>query len=279
VERGESNSSPNNSTAVTKLFNIPDRYGSVCLLEAIQSNRKDVARILLNDDTIDLDVADCDGFSPRSMSVKAALFSEVAAMVNKHAARATKNQKQTTLRKCSNCGKEESRDIKLRQCSRCKQVQYCGISCRDEHWKRKQGGHKNECKKLAQKLELAIQLDKPEDGGMFYTSLSLRGGASRLKPSSPHRKPDGYKKPSAVRVGEKFVIKVQGNGPGQHLMIYDKSRECSFHVTPTSTGFSELYEAVQAEPPWQGRKTFVAASFDEDGNCTVYPGQRSIHKW
>ena len=90
---------------------------------------------------------------------------------------------------------------------------------------------------------------------------------------------DGYRKPSNVKVGEKFYIKVQGGGPMMPLMIYDKTRECSFDVPPGSPGFEELRKAVNAEPTWSGRKTFVMASFDAKGQCSVYPTMTSMKMW
>ena len=260
-------------TPVVKLFNVPDRLGAVCLLEVIQSNRTDVANILLDDNQADLDVTDCDGCSPRSLSLHTAIFSKVAAMVNRAAGKATKKQDEEAFHKCANCNKQAPRGVSFKVCSRCKKVVYCGRECQEEHWK----SHRKECKKEVRAQELSVRLDRPQ-GSLYYSSFSLQG-KRRGQPGRTEQGDTGYRKPSGVGFGEKFIIKVQGDGPSMPLMVYDKTRECNFSVSPSSTGFSELREAVNAEPTWQGHKTFVPAMFDEDGTCTVFPGQRSIHKW
>ena len=44
---------------------------------------------------------------------------------------------------CGVCGKEGK---VYKQCSRCTCVYYCSVDCQRKHWK--EGGHKDECKKL-----------------------------------------------------------------------------------------------------------------------------------
>ena len=260
---------------VVKLFDIPDRLGAVCLLEVIMANRMDVAKILLKKHKANLDVTDADGVSPRSMSVRGAMLSPVASMVNQAAGKSTKQTVDESYRTCSNCSKKEAPDSPLLSCKRCHQTQYCGEVCQLEHWKK--GGHKKVCKALAAKQTVAIALDKPK-GGMFYSTVSLNH-KTRFQNSDSRDEASGYTKPRGVDIDEKFDLKVQGNGNDCPLMIYDKSRECNFKIDPGDAGFDELLQAVRAEPTWQGRKTFVAASFDDRGVCTVYPGLTSIHKW
>ena len=53
------------------------------------------------------------------------------------------------LGKCANClvfGWKHRQPAPLKQCSRCKVLQYCSESCQEEHWKLV---HKHHCKKLA----------------------------------------------------------------------------------------------------------------------------------
>ena len=113
---------------------------------------------------------------------------------------------------------------------------------------------------------------------MFYSTISTRPN-THLSPTRTEKEGAGYRKPSNVAVGERFYIKVQGNGPKAPLMVYDKTREFNITVAPGSRGHEQLWKAVKAEPTWQGRKTFVEASFDIEGNCIVYPGKTSIRKW
>ena len=49
-------------------------------------------------------------------------------------------------KQCAQCGALPSPTTKLSKCSRCQAVRYCGIACRDAHWR--EGGHKRECRAL-----------------------------------------------------------------------------------------------------------------------------------
>lgn len=55
------------------------------------------------------------------------------------------------------------------------------------------------------------------------------------------------------------------------LLIYDKTRRCMFEYAPGMPGFEEMRQKVAVEPAFQGRKTYMKASFDSSGVCTVYP--------
>jgi hypothetical protein len=45
--------------------------------------------------------------------------------------------------KCASCGRRGSGSgVKLKPCSRCKAVFYCGVDCQRRHWKE---GHKLSC--------------------------------------------------------------------------------------------------------------------------------------
>ncbi|EJK50941.1 hypothetical protein THAOC_29946 [Thalassiosira oceanica] len=50
---------------------------------------------------------------------------------------------------CANCGKQGSDTIKLKSCTACRLVKYCGVDCQRAHRKR----HKKACKKRAAKLK------------------------------------------------------------------------------------------------------------------------------
>jgi len=259
-----------NNAATTKLCDIPDRLGAVCLLEVIPANRTDVAKVLLEEHKAALDIADVDGISPRSMSVNTALLSPTAAMVNKEAGKRGRERAKSNVGNCGNCGKEAD----LFVCSRCKTVGYCGKECQKQHWK--SGGHKQNCKQLAAQNSKGVVLDRPK-GDMFESVINfsnLRNGNRDF--TRPQREGDGYKKPRSVAVGEKFYLKVQGGGPIMPLMIYDKSRECNFSLHPGQSGFEELRRAVNAEPTWHGRKTYVMASFNEQGICTAFPTETTV---
>ena len=193
-------------------------------------------------------------------------------MVNQAAGRETRSDQKTKASLCTNCGTANAPYV----CSLCKKTQYCSKECQTEHWK--QGGHKKQCKEWRSEQATSIMLERPTEDGMFHSLISTRPN-SHLSTSGANSATSGYKKPSSVAVHQRFDLKIQGNGPNAPLMVYDKTRECNFMVSPGTRGFQELWQAVKAEPTWQGRKTFVEASFDANGNCIVYPGMTSVKKW
>ena len=75
---------------------------------------------------------------------------------------------------------------------------------------------------------------------------------------------------------EKFLFQVQAINDSTPMMIYDETRQCQFSYMSTGPGFHEVLDAVQKEPTWGGRKTFMKASFDKAGVCTMYPGTAGV---
>jgi tetratricopeptide (TPR) repeat protein len=51
--------------------------------------------------------------------------------------------KSQQIASCDNCGKQETKDINLLQCARCKTVKYCNRECQKHDWK----DHKVDCKR------------------------------------------------------------------------------------------------------------------------------------
>ena len=112
-----------------------------------------------------------------------------------------------------------------------------------------------------------------KDVGMHHSTFSF----------SKNKQLSGtYQNPKGVKVDEKFVVKVQGNTMMSPLLIYDKTRTCEFSLYPDEPGFSRILEEVHKEKAWQGRKTFMKASFDDNGCCTIYPhtaGVKDKYSW
>ena len=63
---------------------------------------------------------------------------------------------------CASCGIAEVDDVKLKDCSACKLVRYCGIKCQRDH----RSQHKKECKKRAAELHDEILFKQPESNHM-----------------------------------------------------------------------------------------------------------------
>ena len=63
---------------------------------------------------------------------------------------------------CASCGVAEGGDIKLRNCTACHLVRYCGVKCQKEH----KPQHKRACKKRAAELRDEILFKQPESSHM-----------------------------------------------------------------------------------------------------------------
>ena len=62
------------------------------------------------------------------------------------------------MSRCASCGVPENDDIKLKKCTACHLVQYCGVKCQKEHRPR----HKRACKKRAAELRDELLFKQPE---------------------------------------------------------------------------------------------------------------------
>eukprot|EP00985_Skeletonema_marinoi_P029425 scaffold27821_cov66-Skeletonema_marinoi.AAC.1 len=59
---------------------------------------------------------------------------------------------------CASCGIAANDDIKLKQCTACYLVRYCGVKCQKEH----RPQHKRECKKRAAEIRDELLFKQPE---------------------------------------------------------------------------------------------------------------------
>jgi hypothetical protein len=251
------------------LCDIQDRLGSVSLLEVFMTSRSDVAEFLLDKHNARIDVADWDGFSPKSMALRpgTGLVTSVAPIIMKRAMKQGRAEKKAGERQCSKCGAVESTTLVLSVCAKCKVVQYCSRECQISDWK---AVHKQACKQVEDERGVSVQLETPP-----VTENTVMVSFATRQSSAPE---GSYRKPDDAAVGEQFYIKVQAlqNSP---LLIYDKSRQCHFFYPPNLRGYREMYSAAVGERATNGTKAYMKASFDANGNCTVYPGTTSIKTW
>jgi TPR repeat protein len=70
----------------------------------------------------------------------------------------SENQADTSLSFCASCGTAECDDIKLKKCTACKSVRYCGVKCQKNH----RPQHKRACKKRAAELRDELLFKQPE---------------------------------------------------------------------------------------------------------------------
>ena len=119
-------------------------------------------------------------------------------------------------------------------------------------------------------MERCIILEKPLPGSFEHRAMSHKTG----KVST-----GTYRKPNNVAVDEIFHVKIQAGGTHGPLLLYDKTRQCEFFVQPTHRGFEEIKQIIFAETATRGTKTYMAASFDAQGNLRVYPKQTFLRTW
>ena len=96
---------------------------------------------------------------------------------------AENNEADEMMSRCASCGVPENNDIKLKKCTACYLVRYCGVKCQKEHWKK----HKKECKKRAAELRDVLLFKQPEsshygDCPICFSPLSLDPSKSAMMP-------------------------------------------------------------------------------------------------
>lgn len=264
-----------NSQTPIPLYDVQDRLGSVCLQEVLMANRLDVAKFLLEKHTASIDIEDYDGFSPKKMVFSnngSGKFAapDVSALIEKVAKRKVKAEPKA----CAKCQAVETVGQMFQTCARCKSVYYCSKECQKAHWKR--GGHKEACVDACAESSKSIDLEKPISTDMFCSLMSFSNPTAATEPA---RDKDTYKKPPNVAFNEKFYVKIQEAGPQSAMIIYDETRKLIFRYEPNQRGFREIREKVLAATAYNGRKTYMKASFSEKGVCTLYLGETSMKKW
>ena len=257
----------------TKLCDIQDRLGGVALIEVLMQNKVAIAKVLLKKYDARIDLRNVEGLSPQSMAEKAGALSLVGSMIMKNAMKHGRAEKKEREGACAQCGKLASATQK---CGQCQSVYYCSRLCQVAHWK--QGGHKQECSKLVAAQDEVVVLKKPPPGGKLRVIMSATNLAGGTTPKGKTAR-ETFRKPSSVKFGDQFYIKIQGSSQQGELMIYDKSREFQAYVAPGAPGFAELYAKVAADPAAGGRKTYLKCSFNDSGKCTIFLATRSVKTW
>lgn len=262
--------------SLTMLADVQDRLGSVSLHEVIMNQRLDVAKFLLTNHKTSVYTKDLDGISPVIMASTLGAASTpmgefIKSIVLKEGSEKRKNKKNC----CNNCNTDLGKKGGLK-CSACSTVVYCGKECQKEHWK---NGHRKECKVLKE-LNVGVKvLEAPPNAS---TTRSYERYSNLISNTSGQLSEDSYCKPRGVNVDEKFVVKIQVITEQHDIMVYDKTRTCQFAISPQQECFKPIFTETRKEQAWNGRKTFMKASFDNDGICTIYPktaGVKAKYTW
>lgn len=257
------------------LSEIQDRFGSTALHELCMASptmrgmteNVEAAELLLKKYRTSIYIKDADGMTPFQLCCGVAQMagaSQISKLVMERAAaqgkKATHARKMKELR-CANCKVDLDKNAPV--CSRCKITCYCCRDCQVCHFSK----HKAECKHIAAYAN-GVRLNPPTQTNMFAATVNFQTGMTQSGAK--------YQKPRNVKCNEQFVIKVQGNSDRSPIMVYDQTRFCLFDLCPGQPGFKEVLAEIRNEPAWQGRKTFMKASFDENGVCTVYPSTAAV---
>jgi len=246
------------------LADVQDRMGCVALHEVMTTNRKDVAEFLLVKVGASLDVKELDSnATPREMSVRCGDKNPgTNSVVNKFIVDKEK-QKRKDERFCEYCQKRP--DTKLLICAGCHISTYCNSECQRADWKK----HKVICKANREK---GIKLEAAGPIGM--TPLIKEEFRSVI---DEYR--GGYCKPQGVSVDEKFWIKVHAPRDNRPLLFNDENGTCGFYVGPGARGYAEIMAKIREEKTFHGLKSYFRASFDENGDCTIFLQSSSIKHW
>jgi hypothetical protein len=268
-----------------KLVDIQDRLRSVALHELIVSlltpntgqqssspnmpSREYVATVLLENLKARVDIEDCDKHSPLNMVMRPMhpMFAgnPVVQMIKDATVKQGLKEKTEEFHRCRHCGKSDN--VILSDCARCKKVAYCGKECQKIDWKER---HKQECEEWIKVVTIRPN-DIPATPEVKTVLHNARTGQFNTRL--------GIKRPQNSAVGEDFYIKIQCNEPEEPLMIYDETRECQFMLPSTARAHASLFKIGKAEKATNGRKTYMKASVDKDGNMQVKLNSFTLKQW
>lgn len=102
------------------LCDLQDRLGGTALLEVFMSNRVHIGKFLLDELHADPSVADWDGYSPESMSMRPGCQSAsgIGPMVMKAVMKRKKAEKKAELNVCAQCNANGTTDHPLKNCAK-----------------------------------------------------------------------------------------------------------------------------------------------------------------
>ena len=133
---------------------------------------------------------------------------------------------------CPACGKEGAKS----QCAGCNSVQYCNRDCQVAHWKT--GGHKKECKKLAERKRVILPARNRTVAGF---SLNLMGWPS-VHAAGRQLTPDD------LGGSAFFIVKAQVpiiRGEGGDIYVYSKGKAYEYYVRSGEAGFDRLDRMIR----------------------------------
>ena len=186
---------------------------------------------------------------------------------------------------CAGCGAAPGKAVKLKYCTRCWSVSYCGKACGDANW----DAHKPACRARAAhqiKVDVAAALAASVAGGLSQQSMSYATG--ELFVPGAKAPTDGV---PPTRVSSQFVVKVQisprASSSAAHFMagamIYDASRETNFILKASAFAdeFARAEKAVEEQGipglnSAKGVKAYFNARFLEGRKILMIDLERAV---
>ena len=188
---------------------------------------------------------------------------------------------------CAGCGAAPGKAVKLKYCTRCWSVSYCGKACGDANW----DAHKPACRARAAhqiKVDVAAALAASGAGGLSQQSMSYATG--ELFAPGTKAPTDGVPVPP-TRVSSQFVVKVQispraSSSAARFMagaMIYDASRETNLilNASAFADAFARAEKAVEEQgiPGLNGAKgvkAYFNARFLEGRKILMIDLERAV---
>ena len=191
---------------------------------------------------------------------------------------------------CAGCGAAPGKAVKLKYCTRCWSVSYCGKACGDANW----DAHKPACRARAAhqiKVDVAAATAASGAGGLSEQSVSYATGELFVPGAKADGvPPDGVPVPP-TRVSSQFVVKVQisprASSSAAHsmacAMIYDASRETNFILKASAFAdeFARAEKAVEEQGipglnSAKGVKAYFNARFLEGRKILMIDLERAV---
>ena len=255
-----------------KLVDEQDRNGMTALHHILLSSRRhDVFKFLVEEQGCSIDLKDANGFCARDMlfhsipDLPRSPFLEEFILL-----KIEKCRQKAQLNRCAFCQKRQKDDsnskLRFSHCSRCTMVVYCSEECQRKDWK----SHKPMCKEYSVAIKLERPIDEAEKDLPSFTDRS--GNVVPMNFTWLHL-------PKGTAVGERFWVKVQLFDDRNEMMVYDKTRRCTFSIFSGSPGFDEIASIVRAEKVTKGIKSYFKARFDWFGDFFLYPNTSSLKTW
>lgn len=154
---------------------------------------------------------------------------------------------------------------------RSKSVRFCSDECQKTHW---QEGHNKECPKMRKQYKECIVIKDPSTrNGDANDRITIVYSVENVAVTA-------FRRPSHVGVNESFTVKVEClKGEKNSILICDRTRECEFCIRSEHKAYKKLLAKVLSDKVTAGTRTYVSASFDRKGYCSLFMNQTKRKTW